>query len=271
MISDLKYRILVVDKDKESKNRLKEIFDDEGYNYEEASSAEKAWKIIRKKHFDLILSDIQLGKKTGIELLKDVRNFYPKLPFIILATEPTVENTIDAINLGVTSYFVKPVESQMLRDAIKRAIRHHKSRFLKNEEINYQMENVFSAVIASNEQAIIKLLDTVDNLIELVYPKEYGAFPDLKMAIYEGLSNAIEHGNQGDITKNIYFSIELKMDRIIVHIKDQGKGFEYKKTLQELSSKSLINRGLSLMKHLMDEISFNLKGNEISLLKLLQY
>ena len=132
------------------------------------------------------------------------------------------------------------------------------------------MENAFHAVITSQEQSILKLLDTVNNLIELVYPKEYGNFSDLKMAIYEGLSNAVEHGNKNHSEKNIFFNLELKMDKIMVHIKDEGKGFDTNSRTFRKGRKKNINRGLNLIHHLMDEVSFNIIGNEINLLKLLK-
>lgn len=269
MWSDLKYRILIVDKDEESKNMLRDLLQKEGYEIEIASTAEKGMSLIRKKHFDLVLSDIPLGKMSGMELLSEVRKIYPSLPFIIISSHTSVENSLQAINLGVTSYLMKPIEKDMTLDVIKRSIRHHKSKFVKNDTVDYRMENTFYAVVSSNEQAILKLLDTVDNLIELVYPKEYGTFPELKMAIYEGLSNAIEHGNANLKEKNTYFTIELKMDRIIVHIKDEGPGFEYKKVFRDKAYNQSINHGLLLIHHLMDEVSFNIKGNEISMLKIL--
>jgi serine/threonine-protein kinase RsbW len=113
-------------------------------------------------------------------------------------------------------------------------------------------------------------LDTVDNLIELLYPAEYGAFPDLKMAIYEGLSNAAEHGNAKKADKKIYFRIELKMDKILVKIKDEGEGFDWSQKLMGFTNTQATHKGLGLINHLMDEVSFSIQGNEINMLKILE-
>ncbi|MBT4090068.1 MAG: hypothetical protein HOE30_16405, partial [Deltaproteobacteria bacterium] len=54
-----------------------------------------------------------------------------------------------------------------------------------------------------------------------------------------------------------------------VHIKDEGTGFNAHKMLNQRDTLKGLNRGLNLIYHLMDEISFNTKGNEINLLKIL--
>ena len=268
MLKNLKYRILIVDSDKEFVKVLKTLLESENYECETVHSGESALFKIKKKHYNLIASDINLGKISGMNLLKKVREILPTLPFIIITGHESVENSIEAINLGVTSYLRKPLDEKLTIEAFNKAIRLHKSRFLKSKTVDYSMENTFEAMVSSDEQSILKILDLVDNLIELVYPGEHSSFPDLKMAIYEGLSNAVEHGNCNNKNKLIHFTLELKMDRMIVHIKDEGEGFNYSETLNEKKySDDLINHGLLLVQHLMDGMAFNRKGNELSLLK----
>lgn len=271
IISELHYRILVAVNDTESKSVLERILKSQGFAFKVVTTAETAFKKSKTEHFDLIVSDINFdeNKMTGLELLQKIREENSTVPFIVISDQNSTASSLKAINYGVSAYLVKPIEEEEAKDAIKKAIRHHKSRFLKNELINYRMENSFQAVISCGEQSILKLLDTVDNLIELVYPKEYGSFPDLKMAIYEALSNAAEHGNKKISDQKIYFKIELKMDRILVQIKDEGEGFNPKTIAQHSNESQGIQRGLNLIKYLMDEVVFNIKGNEINLLKIL--
>lgn len=272
IISELHYRILVVVNDKESKAVLQQILKSEGFAFKLVTTAETAFKKSKTEHFDLIVSDIDFGedKMSGLELLQEIRGENSAVPFIVISDPNSISSSLKAINYGVSAYLVKPIEKEEAKEAIKKAIRHHKSRFLKNELMNYRMENSFQAVISCGEQSILKLLDTVDNLIELVYPKEYGSFPDLKMAIYEALSNASEHGNKKQTDRKIYFKIELKMDRILVQIKDEGEGFDPASASRQKSESQNIQRGLNLIDYLMDEVVFNIKGNEINLLKILR-
>ena len=267
----LTYNLLVVERLGESREILKRIFDEKGYRYNFLQTGESGFQKFMKQHYDLIISEIDLGEgqMSGLEFLRKVREFNTDVPFIVLAAHASSEESAQAINYGVTGYLSKPIAANDARDTVVRAIKHYKSRFLKNEIVNYSMENSYHAIIGSSEQSILKLLDNVDHLIELLYPSEYGSFPDLKMAIYEGLSNAKEHGNSNDPAKNIFFNIILRMDKIIVHIKDEGGGFNSFDVFKKSKKAVNVSRGLGLIRHLMDETSFNLKGNEINLLKIL--
>lgn len=268
---NFKYRILLIDKESQSRSAIIKILDSEGFEYDWEASAERGYKRFTKQHYDLIISEITSGdsEMTGLDLLKKIRENDSSIPFIVISDITSVEISVRAVNYGVAGYLVKPIESDEAKDTITRAIRYHKGRFLTRELESYQMENSFDAVISSDEQSILKLLDTVDNLIELVYPKEYGSLPDLKMAIYEGLSNAVEHGNKNEPEKKVLFKLELRMDKIMVHIKDEGEGFDAKAISFGGEGGGSLNRGLKLIRHLMDEVTFSIKGNEINLLKIL--
>lgn len=268
---NFKYRILLIDRESESRNAILQILDKEGFEYDWETSAENGYKRFSKQHYDLIISEIRSGEKelTGLGLLKRIRENDSTVPFIVISDITSVEISVRAVNYGVAGYLVKPIEPDEAKETIVRAIRYHKGRFLTKELNNYQMENSFDAVISSDEQSILKLLDTVDNLIELVYPKEYGTLPDVKMAIYEGLSNAVEHGNRKNPKKKVLFKLELRMDKIMVHIKDEGEGFDTRDLSDPSSRATNLNRGLKLIRHLMDEVTFSIKGNEINLLKIL--
>ncbi len=268
---DFKYRILIIDSETESRSNIIEILDNEGFEFDWEATAEKGYQRFQKQHFDLIISEIKSAEEemSGLDLLKKIRENDSSIPFIVISDITSVEISVKAINYGVAGYLVKPIEFAETRDTIRRAIRLHKGRFQKKELEDYQIENSFDAVISSEEQSILKLLDTVDNLIELVYPKKFGSLPDLKMAIYEGLSNAVEHGNKNATSKRVFFKLELRMDKITVHIKDEGEGFDTNFVVKKGSDPSNLNRGLRLIHHLMDEVTFSIKGNEINLLKIL--
>lgn len=270
-MSNFKYKILLIDSESESRNSIIKILDNEGYVFDIESSAESGFKRFRKQHYDLIISEIRPDDEemSGLDLLKKIRENESNIPFIVISDITSVEISVRAVNYGVAGYLVKPIETKEARETIRRAIRYHKGRFLSRESESMDIENNFDAVISSSEQSILKLIDTVDNLIELVYPKEYGNLPDLKMAIYEGLSNAVEHGNNKQIEKRIFFKMDFRRDKIMVHIKDEGEGFDTDFIFSQGSSTDSLNRGLRLIRHLMDEVAFNIKGNEINLLKIL--
>ncbi len=269
-MAQLSYRVLAAESDSESKIILEKIFLDEGLEYEFAASADKAFKQFNSQHFDVVISEMNFGPgmTSGEEFLFKIRESNSQVPFILVSDPNSLNQAVKAINYGIAGFLVKPIEPKEAIDAIQRAMRFHRGRFVQNELLDYSMSSNYQAVIQSTEQSTLQLLDRVDNLIELVYPSGYGSFPDLKMAIYEALSNAVEHGNKKQSGRDIFFEIELKMDRIVVQIKDEGQGFDASQFFFQQKGKGL-HRGLKLIAHLMDEVTFNLKGNEINMLKLL--
>lgn len=78
------------------------------------------------------------------------------------------------------------------------------------------------------------------------------------MAVREGVINAYNYGNQHDRRKKIHMTVELDGQRLVIHVVDQGKGFELTEVPDPLAEENLLRtsgRGLFLMRAFMDEIS----------------
>jgi serine/threonine-protein kinase RsbW len=88
----------------------------------------------------------------------------------------------------------------------------------------------------------------------------------ITVAIDEALKNAIEHGNKNDAMKKVTFSYTVSNDVLTVNIRDEGDGFDYN-NLPEVVVDEDSGRGLLLIKNFMDDVSFNEKGNEITMRK----
>lgn len=78
------------------------------------------------------------------------------------------------------------------------------------------------------------------------------------MAVREGMINAYNYGNQQDPRKKIFLTLELEPEKMIIHLLDQGKGFELGAVPDPLAEENLLRtsgRGLFLMRAFMDEFS----------------
>ena len=78
------------------------------------------------------------------------------------------------------------------------------------------------------------------------------------MSVREGVINACKYGNQMQREKKIYLSFELTLERFVVHILDQGKGFELVDVPNPLDEENLLKtsgRGIFLMRAFMDEFA----------------
>jgi len=92
----------------------------------------------------------------------------------------------------------------------------------------------------------------------------------IKLAIEEAVINAIKHGNQLDDTKRVTVSFVVEEDRAVISVADEGEGFRPEDVPDPTDADNLIEtsgRGLALIGAYMDEVRFNEKGNEITMVK----
>jgi len=92
---------------------------------------------------------------------------------------------------------------------------------------------------------------------------------DIKLSLNEAIVNAIDHGNQKDINKNVFLQLKLKENSVIFKVADQGKGFDHVNYVSQYDEKHMKEngRGVKLISSLMDSVAFNFLGNEIKFLK----
>jgi serine phosphatase RsbU (regulator of sigma subunit)/anti-sigma regulatory factor (Ser/Thr protein kinase) len=102
-------------------------------------------------------------------------------------------------------------------------------------------------------------------------------FPDkyikrTKVCIYEMLTNAIEHGNEGDLEKKVLIAYKVTPGKIMISVIDEGKGFDYHHLPDPLAPENILKdhgRGIFIVRKYMDEVHFNEKGNRIMAVKYL--
>lgn len=101
------------------------------------------------------------------------------------------------------------------------------------------------------------------------YNSEEGIF-SIKLALEETLVNAIRHGNKLDTSKNIRIAYGVDKNHLIIEVEDEGEGFDYSHLPDPTAPDRLElphGRGIMLIKHYMDDIKFNGKGNRVRLVK----
>ncbi len=92
----------------------------------------------------------------------------------------------------------------------------------------------------------------------------------IRLALEEAMVNAHKHGNRADPDKQIVVSYEVRPDRLIVRVRDEGEGFDPHVVPDPTSPDriSLPNgRGIMLMRAYLDDVSYNERGNEVQLVK----
>ena len=93
-------------------------------------------------------------------------------------------------------------------------------------------------------------------------------YGNIMVAVTESVNNAIRHGNKNDKKKNVYLSLSLNENLIKFIIKDEGIGFDYHSLPDPTAPENIdkpSGRGIFLMKHLSDEVTFKNQGSEVEL------
>ncbi len=97
---------------------------------------------------------------------------------------------------------------------------------------------------------------------------------DMSIAVTEMFNNAIHHGNKYDQNKKVTICFTVKADVLVISIRDQGSGFIPEQIKDPLAPENLLSengRGIYLVRHLMDDVRFNIddQGSEVLLYKAL--
>lgn len=118
-----KPRVLVVD-DEESIRLTFEIFLSEaGYWVETASNYQEALAVIQDNGFDLIFLDIILRRRSGIDLLREIKKRGLNCPVIIITGDPSAQTATEAFDLGAFGHISKPVTQEKLLRLTKIALK----------------------------------------------------------------------------------------------------------------------------------------------------
>ncbi len=118
---DKNMRVLVVDDFSTMRRIIKNILRQLGFNnIVEADDGTTAWEVLNKDRIDFIISDWNMPKMTGIELLRKVRasEEFADLPFLMVTAEGLQENIIKAVQAKVSNYIVKPFTPETLGQKI---------------------------------------------------------------------------------------------------------------------------------------------------------
>src|SRR6267142_5155972 len=102
-------RILIVDDHAILRHGLRSILSDEfhGAAFGEASDSRQAMEQLRKKAWDVALLDITLPGKSGLELLKELKTEWPRLPVLILSGQPEDQFAVRVLKAGAGGYMTK--------------------------------------------------------------------------------------------------------------------------------------------------------------------
>jgi len=130
--------ILVVDDDDAHRGMLRTMLRSWGYAVEEAADGDEAVSLVREKSFDAVLTDVRMARMDGIHALRNILEYNPALPVVLMTAYSSVETAVEALRLGAYDYLVKPLDFEALRHTLEKAIEHSRLS-VENRELRRQL------------------------------------------------------------------------------------------------------------------------------------
>ena len=116
-----KQKILVVDDDPGVLAMLSQTLDRSGYDVQSAVDGSEALNKIRDNQFNLVITDVRLPKVNGLQLLDEIKQSTPQMPVIVITGYGSVQNAVEAMQVGASDYLLKPFSTEALQVAINRS------------------------------------------------------------------------------------------------------------------------------------------------------
>ncbi len=125
-------KILIIDDEAPIRRTLKEILGYEKYKVDEAENGVVALEKLKESEYDLVLCDIKMPEKDGIEVLEESRSF-TDVPFVMISGHGTIDTAVEAIKKGAYDYISKPPDLNRLLVTIRNAM--DKSKLIKETKV----------------------------------------------------------------------------------------------------------------------------------------
>jgi two-component system nitrogen regulation response regulator NtrX len=141
--------ILVVDDEAEIRNSLDEILSEEGYAVTTAATAGEALTLVNDAPYDLVLLDIWLPDRDGLEVLAEIQQAVPESrpDVIIISGHGTIESAVRATKLGAYDFLEKPLSLERTLIVLKNAL---EARKLRSENLEFKKQFSVGAVITGD-------------------------------------------------------------------------------------------------------------------------
>ena len=154
-------RILIIDDEAAIRESLETLLSIEGYTVEIAGDGEEGLDRIGQNSYDLVLLDLALPGKNGLEVLQLIRERQPALPVIMITAYGKVDNVVDAIRTGAQNFVQKPWDNEKLLADIRSAIgRYHAEEENIHLKRAFKQRYNFSNIIGKSEQ-MLRIFDLV--------------------------------------------------------------------------------------------------------------
>jgi DNA-binding NtrC family response regulator len=160
-MSKRKGSVLIIDDEEEIRESIELLLASEGLTTDTAGDGEAGLRKIEDNHYDLVLLDLMLPGKSGMEIQRDIKRIDPTLPVVIITAIGAIETAVTAIKEGSFDYIAKPWNNEKLLVVVGNAI---KQRMLTSENLQLRRalkERFGYSNIVGKSEKIQSVLDLV--------------------------------------------------------------------------------------------------------------
>jgi two-component system response regulator PilR (NtrC family) len=157
-------RVLVVDDEQSMRDMLRIVLRRDGYEVTVARNGTEAVETLRREPFDLLLSDIRMPDRSGVEVLRAAKEVNHDIVAIMMTAFASTDTAVEALRLGANDYFIKPFSM----DELRLKVRHHlDARRLREENARLKRAlgapDEFCNIVGSSEAmlAIFRMVETI--------------------------------------------------------------------------------------------------------------
>jgi two-component system response regulator HydG len=160
-------KILIVDDQRNMRTTLAMMLRGVGYEVDEAADGEQGAASGSTGAFDLVLTDLRMGQKDGIDVLRAIKERQPMTEVIVMTAYGTIESAVEAMRLGAFDYIQKPFTEQELLVKVQKALENRRlagevAILTREFKDRYKFENIIgrSAVIREVLGRVVRVAPT---------------------------------------------------------------------------------------------------------------
>jgi DNA-binding NtrC family response regulator len=157
-------KILVLDDEPDIRESLDALFSLEGYSVDLAETAGEGLKKLESRNFDLVLLDLMLPDRSGLEVLREVRERDHETPIVLITAYGSVQVAVEALKSGANDYFSKPWDNEKLLIEVDRMISKRRLE-RENAQLKRALKQRYSFPnIVGKSERMLRILDLVSQV-----------------------------------------------------------------------------------------------------------
>lgn len=263
-----KRRILIVDGNDELRRTLEGALAELGHEVVAVGSGDEALAREDLADFDLVISDLVEDGAAGMQLLSELKQKRLLIPVVVSTSETPSPGIIKAFRMGAANYLRRPYDPEELQQIVEKTL-SYKLRFIEEAKLLPYVRERIEFELPSDLKLMNGVLNyLMERIIKLGIVKPESS--NLFVALDEAIANAIIHGNRNDPNKIVRITAELTPKEARFTIEDEGEGFDVGSVPDPRDPANLFKpsgRGVLLIFNIMDEASYNERGNRLTMVK----